>query len=142
MVGWLAGTLIVAAMAPLVPIPSTNSTNSTQTKNDKQNDELLSLKDKAGNAGAFEVSQNYKSKCSSCHGVNGSGFQNGKPMMGPKIIGQSEDVIYQDLLDFKAGRKENVVMKGLLLKIEEPELRELAKEIATFASKLEKLNQK
>ncbi|RLA75680.1 MAG: hypothetical protein DRG11_00325 [Epsilonproteobacteria bacterium] len=110
--------------------------------NNKQKDELQALKDKAGNAGAFEVSQNYKSKCASCHGVNGSGFQNGKQMMGPKLIGQTEDILYKDLLDFKAGRKENVVMKGLLLNIEKPELKEFAKEIAQFQDRLDKLNNK
>ncbi len=115
---------------------------SNTASTDTQKDELQALKDKAGNAGAFEVSQNYKSKCASCHGVNGSGFQNGKPMMGPKLIGQSEDVLYKDLLDFKDGRKENVVMKGLLLSIEKPELKEFAKEISEFQSKLDKMQQK
>jgi len=82
---------------------------------DKEMDALNALRNKAGNAGAFEVSKAYKSKCSSCHGVNGSGMQNGKPMMGAKLIGKSEETIYKDLVEFKSGRKENIVMKGLLL---------------------------
>ena len=71
-------------------------TVAVEEKNDRQkeDDKLHALRDKAGNAGAFEVSQAYKSKCASCHGVNGSGFQNGKPMMGPKLIGQSADEIF------------------------------------------------
>ena len=106
-------------------------------KNDRQkeDDKLNALRDKAGNAGAFEVSQAYKSKCASCHGVNGSGFQNGKPMMGPKLIGQSADEIFQKLVDFKAGRKENVVMKGLLIRLEEADLRTFADEIGEFPAK-------
>jgi cytochrome c553 len=56
-----------------------------EEKDDRQKemDKLSALRDKAGSAGAFAVSNEYKSKCASCHGVNGSGYQNGKPMMGP-----------------------------------------------------------
>ena len=108
-----------------------------QEKDDRQkeDDKLNALRDKAGNAGAFEVSQAYKSKCASCHGVNGSGFQNGKPMMGPKLIGQTSDEIFKKLIDFKAGRKENVVMKGLLLHLEEADLKTFADEIGEFPAR-------
>ncbi len=109
---------------------------------EKENDALNALREKAGNAGAFKVSQKYKSKCSSCHGVNGSGFQNGKPMMGPKLFGQSEEVIYQDLVDFKAGRKENIIMKGLLMSLDESDFRELAKEIGEFPERAKALENK
>ena len=105
----------------------------------KEMDALNALRDKAGNAGAFKVSQAYKSKCSSCHGVNGSGFQNGKPMMGPKLFGQSEAKIYKDLVDFKAGRKENIIMKGLLMSLEEPDFKILSKEIGEFPARAEAL---
>ena len=104
---------------------------------EKENEALSALRDKAGNAGAFKVSQEYKSKCSSCHGVNGSGFQNGKAMMGPKLFGQDAETVYKDLVDFKAGRKENMIMKGLLLKLEEPDLRRLADEIGEFPARAE-----
>ena len=104
---------------------------------EKEDEALSALRDKAGNAGAFKVSQEYKSKCSSCHGVNGSGFQNGKPMMGPKLIGQSAEVIYKDLIDFKAGRKENMVMKGLLIQLTKEDLRRFADEIGEFPARAE-----
>ncbi len=114
-----------------------------EEKNDraKEMDELNALRDKAGNAGAFKVSQEYKSKCSSCHGVNGSGFQNGKPMMGPKLFGQTEDEIYKSLSDFKAGRKENMIMKGLLLRLNDDDLRRLAKEIGEFPARAKALQE-
>ena len=102
---------------------------------EKENEALSALRDKAGNAGAFKVSNEYKSKCSSCHGVNGSGFQNGKKMMGPKLIGQSEDKLYKNLSDFKAGRKENMIMKGLLIKLNDDDLKRLAKEIGEFPAR-------
>jgi len=104
---------------------------------EKENDKLKALRDKAGNAGAFEVSRAYKNKCASCHGVNGSGFQNGKPMMGPKLFGQSADAIYKHLVEFKSGRKENVVMKGLLIPLQEEDLRKFADEIGEFPARAE-----
>ena len=104
---------------------------------EKEDDKLNALRDKAGNAGAFKVSQKYKSKCSSCHGVNGSGSQNGKAMMGPKLFGQTEATIYKDLVDFKAGRKENIIMKGLLMSLSEDDLRVFAKEIGEFPARAE-----
>ena len=102
---------------------------------EKEDEALSALRDKAGNAGAFKVSNEYKSKCSSCHGVNGSGFQNGRKMMGPKIFGQSEEKLYKDLSDFKAGRKENMIMKGLLIKLNDDDLKRFAKEIAEFPAR-------
>ena len=108
-----------------------------KTDREKENEALGALRDKAGSAGAFKVSQEYKSKCSSCHGVNGSGFQNGKAMMGPKIFGQSAEKLYKDLVDFKAGRKENMIMRGLLLKLSEEDLKRIADEIGEFPARAE-----
>jgi cytochrome c553 len=110
-----------------------------EEKDDRQKemDKLSALRDKAGSAGAFQVSKAYKSKCASCHGVNGSGYQNGKPMMGPKVFGQSADKIFKDLVEFKAGRKENIVMKGLLMSLSEEDLRVFADEIGEFPARAE-----
>lgn len=109
----------------------------TEEKDDRQkeNDKLNALRDKAGNAGAFQVSNEYKRKCASCHGANGSGFQNGKPMMGPKIFGQTAEKLYKDLVEFKSGRKENVIMKGLLLSMSEEDLKRFADEIGEFPAR-------
>jgi len=101
----------------------------------KEDDKLNALRDKAGSAGAFQVSKEYKSKCASCHGVNGSGMQNGKAMMGPKIFGQSAEKLYQDLVEFKSGRKENVVMKGLLIQMNDEDLKRFADEIGEFPAR-------
>ncbi len=120
------------------------TTGNPEDKSDreKEDEALSALRDKAGNAGAFKVSQEYKSKCSSCHGVNGSGFQNGKKMMGPKLIGQSEEILFKDLIDFKAGRKENMVMKGLLLQLSKDDLKRIATEIGEFPARAEALKNK
>ncbi len=107
----------------------------------KEDDKLNALRDKAGSAGAFKVSNEYKSKCASCHGVNGSGVQNGKAMMGPKIFGQSAEKLYKDLVEFKSGRKENVVMKGLLIPLNDEDLKRLADEIGEFPARAEAAKQ-
>jgi len=107
--------------------------NSPKEKSDreKENEALTALRDKAGNVGSFKVSDEFKSKCSSCHGVDGSGMQYGKKLMGPKLFGQSTDKID----DFKAGRKENIVMRGLLLHLSQEDLKRLAKEIGEFPAR-------
>lgn len=116
-----------------------NAKKDKKTEKDIEGDKLKALRDKAGNTGSFQVSNAYKSKCASCHGADGSGMQNGRKLMGPKLIGQSEEVLYKDLVDFKAGRKENLIMKGLLMNLSEEDLKNFAKEIAQFKTKQEKL---
>ena len=102
----------------------------------KSDDEKLNtLREKAGNVSLFKVSKKYKSKCASCHGVDGLGIQNGKKMMGAKLFGQSEEKIYKALVDFKAGRVENSVMRGLLLGLSDDDLKEFAKEIGEFKAR-------
>ena len=115
------------------------ATPKEKSDRDKEMDALKALRDKAGNVGAFKVSQAYKSKCSSCHGVNGSGFQNGKPMMGPKLFGKTEEYIYKTLVEFKSGRKENVIMKGLLIPLNDKDFKEFAKEIGEFPARAKAL---
>ena len=124
-----------------IDTPKTVETVETKEQKNEDEEKLKALRDKAGNSGTFEVSNAYKSKCASCHGVDGSGEQNGKKLMGPKLIGQEEAVLYKDLVDFKAGRKENLIMKGLLINLEEEDLKNFAKEIAGFKAKQEALNQ-
>jgi hypothetical protein len=38
---------------------------------DIEAEKIKAIKDKAGNASSFKVSENYKRKCASCHGVTG-----------------------------------------------------------------------
>jgi cytochrome c553 len=120
-------------------VPANKNTQATKMKEPiktaqkKQDDEaekkLKALRDRAGNAMAFKVSPLYKQKCSSCHGVNGEGI------IGPKLIGLKEDKVLKDLEDFKSGKRKNYVMYGLLSKMSEENLKDLAKEIGSFAQK-------
>lgn len=97
-----------------------------EKKNSQANKELKVIKDKAGSAAYFAVSKNYKTKCASCHGVDGNGI------LGPNLFDKTQEEIYTSLIEYKSGRKENTVMKGLLINIEEDELLELSKEISSF----------
>ncbi len=105
-----------------------------------EKDKIKTLEDKVGSNVSFEVSKAYKSRCASCHGVDGSGLQSGRVLMGPKIIGQSEEKLYKDLVDFKAGRKENIIMKGLLINLTDEDLKSFAKEISQFQAKRDASN--
>jgi len=97
-------------------------------KLDIEAEKLKTLQNKAGNVQSFKVSLMYKKRCASCHGINGEGI------IGPKIIGQSSEELYKKLLDYKAGRTENAVMKGLLLNLSKEKLRTLADEIGRFGT--------
>ena len=117
---------------PLTPIDSSSALVEDEKK-DEADDKLKALREKAGNIGAFKVSLLYKSKCASCHGVNGEGG------IGTKIIGQSYEKVSKKLVAFKTGEKKNYVMYGLLQNLSDEELDTLAKEIAEFADKAEAL---
>ena len=92
-------------------------------------DKLKALRDKAGNIGGFKVSHEYKTKCASCHGMNGEGI------IGPKLIGLSSEKVYQQLKDYKSGRKENLVMKGLLIRLDDAQMKKFADEIGEFEAR-------
>ena len=114
---------IIQDISTIVPKKSSN-----EPKSPTEEEKLKTLQDKAGSLKSFKVSLMYKKRCASCHGINGEGI------IGPKIIGQSTEVLYKKLLDYKAGRTENAVMKGLLLNLSKDELKTLADEIGKFGT--------
>jgi cytochrome c553 len=121
---------------PSVTAQSDASIEQEQKKKKKELDEKLqALKNKAGNVAAFKVSPLYKQKCSSCHGVNGEGI------IGPKLIGDSAEKVYQALTDFKSGKRKNYVMYGLLSKMDDGQLKALSDEIGSFEQKLKEQQQ-
>jgi len=105
-----------------------------ESKNKELDNKLQALKNKAGNIAAFKVSRLYKQNCSSCHGVNGRG------VIGPNLVGKSKEFILKQLHDFKSGKRRNYVMYGLLQKLDENKLNQLATEIASFKEKWDKYN--
>ncbi len=119
---------------------TTQAAPAEKSDEEKEAEQIKALKEKAGNIGNFKVSDAYKSKCAACHGANGSGEQDGRKLMGPKLYGQNADKLYQDLIDFKANRKENVIMRGLLINTSEEELRKFADEIGEFPARAAEVN--
>ncbi len=124
---------VSGSSAPLVSMDS-----AVQSKKDNKKegeDKLKALKDKAGNIGGFKVSTLYRTKCASCHGVNGEGG------IGPKVIGLEQENISTSLADFKSGAKKNYVMYGLLQNMNDEDLNALSKEISEFADRAKAANQ-
>jgi len=120
-----------AAPEAAVAKETISASEQAKREDEEAQKKLKALRDRAGSAMAFKVSPLYKQKCSSCHGVNGEGI------IGPKLVGLSEAKVYQDLLDFKSGKRKNYVMYGLLSKMSDEDLKALAQEIGTFQQKME-----
>jgi cytochrome c553 len=120
----------LGGVKPTKPVV-TQTTQAPKKQDNEMEEKLRALKEKAGNLAAFKVSPLYKKNCASCHGNIGEGI------IGPKLIGQKKEKILKDLKDFKAGIRKNYVMYGLLGKLDEAQLEELATEIGTFQSKLD-----
>lgn len=100
---------------------------------DIEAEKIKALKDKAGNAAAFKVSDNYKKKCASCHGVTGEGA------VGLPLFGQSAEQIYAKLNDFKSGKRNNPIMKNAIINLNEADFKELSQEIGEFKARAEAL---
>ena len=66
---------------------------------------------------------------------------NGEGIIGPKLIGDSAEKVYKNLIDFKSGKRKNYVMYGLLSKMDEEQLKSLSDEIGSFEQKLKEYQQ-
>ncbi len=111
-------------------------TSSSASQNKEMEEKLRALKEKAGNLAAFSVSPLYKKQCASCHGNVGEGI------IGPKLRGRDKEYILANLKAFKAGTRKNYVMYGLLSRLDDAQLDELATEIGTFQAKWDAANKK
>lgn len=98
---------------------------------DIEAEKIKAMKDKAGNAAAFKVSENYKRKCASCHGVTGEGA------VGLPLFGQSAEQIYAKLLEFKSGKRNNPIMKSAISNLNDDDFKELSTEIGEFKARAE-----
>ncbi len=80
-----------------------------------------------------KLSHDFIVNCSACHDDYGNGI------IGPSLLGKSGDFIYGRLMAFKDGKRKNVLMKGLVSRIDDKKLKSIANEIADFNKKLLKL---
>ncbi len=79
------------------------------------------------------LSNDYIIKCSPCH----DDYANG--VIGPSLLGKSGDFIYKRIMEFKTGKKKNVLMKELVSQIDDAKLKSIADEIANFNKEILKM---
>ena len=79
------------------------------------------------------LSHTYVVKCSACH----DDYANG--IVGPSLLDKDADFIYGRIMDFKTGKRKNVLMKELVSQIDDAKLKEIAEEIANFNKEIRKM---
>ena len=79
------------------------------------------------------LSSDYIIKCSPCH----DDYANG--VIGPSLLGKDAQFIYERIMDFKTGKKKNVLMKELISQIDDTKLKSMAEEIANFNKEILKM---
>ena len=77
------------------------------------------------------LSKDFIVRCSPCH----DDYANG--VIGPSLLGKDSKFIYGRLIDFKSGKRKNVLMKELVSQIDDKKLKSIADEIAKFNKELE-----
>jgi len=82
------------------------------------------------------LSKEFMVKCSACH----DDYANG--VIGPSLLGKSSDEIFDKIIAFKTGKKNNVLMDGLIDHMDKANIRKLADEISTFNKKIQEMRSK
>ena len=75
----------------------------------------------AAQAGDPARGQQLSAACAACHGADGNSVN----PEWPKLAGQHADYIYKQLMDYKAGRRENALMAGQVANLDEQDMRDL-----------------
>jgi len=73
-----------------------------------------------------KLSKNFRVKCSACH----DDYANG--IIGPSLLSRDSDYIFNQIADFKTGKKSNPLMDGLINQMSEEDIRIIADEIYEF----------
>lgn len=81
----------------------------------------------------LSLSKDFLKRCSACH----DDYANG--IIGPSLLGKNADFIYEKLLAFKSGKTKNILMQELTKRLDKSLLLSLAKEIASFNAKVQKI---
>lgn len=82
---------------------------------------------------ARQLSKKFIVRCSACH----NDYANG--VIGPSLLGKDSDFIFNAIMKFKSGEKENVLMTDLIKMMDDSEIKEMADEIYQFNVELEKM---
>ena len=80
-----------------------------------------------------KLSKKFIVKCSACH----NDYANG--IIGPSLLGKDKAFIYDSIMDFKTGKKQNVLMDDLINLMSNEEIEKLAEEISDFNEKIKEL---
>jgi len=79
------------------------------------------------------LSKDFIVRCSPCH----DDYANG--VIGPSLLGKDGEFVYGRLMDFKSGKRKNVLMKELVSQIDDSKLKAIAEEVAEFNKQIEKM---
>ena len=77
-------------------------------------------------AGDVQAGKAKAAACIGCHGANGQGVA-----PNPRLTGLKEDQLIKDLNDYKSGKRDNAIMKGMTSSLSNQDIENLA---AYFAS--------
>ena len=72
-------------------------------------------------AGDAQAGKAKAGMCAGCHGANGEGVG-----PNPALAGKSENQLIQAMKDFKSGKRDNAVMKGLASRLSDQDMANLA----------------
>jgi cytochrome c553 len=81
----------------------------------------------AGDAGAGKARA---AACAGCHGANGEGVG-----PNPALAGKSEAMLVQAMNDYKSGKRDNAVMKGMSSALADGDIANLAAYYASLKAK-------
>ena len=84
---------------------------------------------------ANKLSKDFLVYCSACH----DDYANG--VIGPSLLGKSGEYIYKQLMEFKSGKRKNVLMVQLVRRLPDTKLKALAEEVAEFNKKVQKIKE-
>jgi cytochrome c553 len=68
--------------------------------------------------------------CTGCHGANGEGIA-----ANPALAGKGEEALAQALKDYKSGKRDNAVMKGMVAALSDGDIANLAGYYASLKAK-------
>lgn len=80
-----------------------------------------------------KLSKSFMVKCSACH----DDYANG--IIGPSLLSKDSRYIYETIMKYKTGEKENVLMRDLVKLISEQDIKSLSEEIYTFNQEIKKI---
>jgi cytochrome c553 len=81
-------------------------------------------------AGDVQAGKAKAASCAGCHGANGEGIA-----PNPALAGKSEELLAQALKDYKSGKRDNAVMKGMVSALTDADMANLAAYYASLKAK-------